>query len=88
MASWDWLSVWHKSRENWHWPQLPMPREAAGSGPDDFLFQDYRITLSRDLLSRVPTIWRTSSITLSYTTYSARALLRPQASSHWLHVGV
>ncbi|NMB86482.1 MAG: VWA domain-containing protein [Methanothrix sp.] len=54
MASWDWTCVWHRSRENWRWPQLPMPREAAGPGPDDFLFQNYRITLNRDLLSRGP----------------------------------
>ncbi|NMC10677.1 MAG: VWA domain-containing protein [Methanothrix sp.] len=54
MVSWNWPSVWHKSRKNWHWPQLPVPREAAGAGTDDFLFQNYRINLNRDLLSQGP----------------------------------
>lgn len=49
--SWDWARVWQKSRENWHWPQLPFPQEGAGS-PDEFPFQNYALTLDQDTLSQ------------------------------------
>lgn len=55
-ASWDWTPIWNRSRENWHYPQLPTPRmggEAlALSG--EFPFENYSISLREDVLAEGP----------------------------------
>ena len=47
MVSWDWISVWQKSRENWHCPLLPKPCQGVSLTPCEFPFQNYRITLDQ-----------------------------------------
>lgn len=55
-ASWDWTAVWSKSRENWHYPQLPDPRmgwrEQAIRG--EFPFENYAIRVGEDEIARGP----------------------------------
>jgi hypothetical protein len=52
--SWDWIAeVWKKSRESWHWPQLPPPILSEGNN-GEFPFQNYRITLNNDILREGP----------------------------------
>ncbi len=51
-ASWDSIAdVWEKSRSNWHWPQLPLPRLGKGSS-GEFPFENYQITLSQEILKQ------------------------------------
>ena len=52
--SWDWSSVWERSRSNWHWPQLPRPREGRSSRPGEFPFENYCLTLHEDELREGP----------------------------------
>ena len=54
MESWDWISVWQKSRENWHWPLLPLPCLSTSQTPGEFPFQNYRITLDQSVLDQGP----------------------------------
>lgn len=60
MSSWIWADVWAKSRKNWHWPLLPMPRLAAaarggqGASEGEFPFENYRITIGGDTLALGP----------------------------------
>jgi hypothetical protein len=53
-VSWNWSSVWEKSRSNWHWPQLPRPREGKSSLPGEFPFENYNLTLHEDDLREGP----------------------------------
>ena len=53
MMSWDWASVWHKSRESWHWPLLPAPRPGIATA-GEFPFENYRITLDEGTLAKGP----------------------------------
>jgi hypothetical protein len=52
--SWDWIDVWHKSRENWHWPLLPLPRRGTIERPGEFPFSNYKINLDRQTLAQGP----------------------------------
>ncbi len=52
--SWDWSSIWEQSRSNWHWPQLPRPREGRSSCTGEFPFENYRLTLHEDELREGP----------------------------------
>ena len=54
MVSWDWIRVWQKSRENWHWPLLPRPCLSTAQTPGEFPFQNYRITLDQSVLDQGP----------------------------------
>ena len=54
MESWDWIRVWQKSRENWHWPLLPQPCLSVSGTPGEFPFQNYRITLDQKALNQGP----------------------------------
>ena len=54
MISWDWTRIWQKSRENWHWPQLPMPRLSKTEISGEFPFQNYSVTLDPATLDRGP----------------------------------
>jgi hypothetical protein len=43
------IKTWQRSKENWHWPQLPNP--TIGEGNDgEFPFINYNIAISRDIL--------------------------------------
>ena len=52
--SWDWNDVWHKSRQNWHWPLLPAPRLGTSERAGEFPFQNYRITIDQKTLALGP----------------------------------
>ena len=52
--SWQWTEVWHKSRQNWHWPLLPLPRLGVPENADEFPFSNYQINLDRQTLSMGP----------------------------------
>jgi len=54
MICWDWTKVWQKSRENWHWPQLSMPRLSKTKISGEFPFQNYSVTLDPATLDRGP----------------------------------
>jgi len=47
---WKWIiEAWQRSKENWHWPQLPDP--TLGEGNDgEFPFSNYNISISQDVL--------------------------------------
>lgn len=52
-VSWDWIAdIWEKSRSNWHRPQLPAPHFGESSSIGEFPFENYRITLNKDILSQ------------------------------------
>ncbi|MFB3764174.1 MAG: VWA domain-containing protein [Methanotrichaceae archaeon] len=52
-ASWDSIAdIWERSRSNWHWPQLPAPRIGVQGNNREFPFENYQITLSRDILKQ------------------------------------
>lgn len=53
-ASWDWTRVWNKSKENWHYPQLPSPRTGVQESSGGFPFDNYSITLKEDVLAQGP----------------------------------
>jgi hypothetical protein len=53
-ASWDWTKVWDKSRENWHYPQLPPPKMGMQASSGEFPFDNYSITLKEDVLAQGP----------------------------------
>ncbi len=53
-ASWDWTEVWDKSRENWHWPQLPAPQLGVQASVGEFPFDNYSIILKEDVLAQGP----------------------------------
>ncbi len=53
-ASWDWTRVWDKSRENWHYPQLPAPQLGVQASLGEFPFDNYSITLKEDVLAQGP----------------------------------
>ncbi|HNX39441.1 MAG TPA: VWA domain-containing protein [Methanothrix sp.] len=62
-SSWTWAEVWAKSRKNWHWPLLPMPRlateaqqtrESQDRQEGGFPFENYRITIDRETLALGP----------------------------------
>jgi hypothetical protein len=53
-ASWDWTTIWDRSRENWHWPQLPAPRMSGQAIGGEFPFENYSITLREDVLAEGP----------------------------------
>ena len=44
----DWTVIWQRSLENWHYPQLPLPRERRSEKCDDFPFENYSITIDQD----------------------------------------
>jgi hypothetical protein len=55
-SSWDWKAVWDKSRENWHYPQLPEP-QLSGRGPGaggEFPFENYALTIREDVMAEGP----------------------------------
>lgn len=54
MVYWDWTRVWRRSRENWHWPQLPMPREGGSATGGQYPFENYSLTLTGELLDLGP----------------------------------
>lgn len=54
MGSLDWTRVWQKSRENWHWPQLPTPHEGRSAIDGQYPFENYSLTLDRELLGQGP----------------------------------
>ena len=54
MVSWDWTSIWQTSRENWHWPLLPMPRLGKSEFSGVFPFENYSIILDQATLARGP----------------------------------
>ena len=65
MASSDWTSVWQRSRENWHWPQLPMPRLGRPTGPastgstanstgGQYPLENYALAIDQDTLALGP----------------------------------
>ncbi|MDD1750701.1 MAG: VWA domain-containing protein [Methanothrix sp.] len=54
MMSWDWNDVWHKSRQNWHWPLLPAPRLGMSEKAGEFPFRNYQINLDRQTLALGP----------------------------------
>lgn len=65
-ASWDWINIWERSRESWHWPQLPRPRlgggsDLGGSGgslnsacSEEFPFENYALVLKEEEVSQGP----------------------------------
>lgn len=53
-TSWDFAAIWNRSRENWHWPQLPAPRIGSRTTAGEFPFENYFITLREDVLSEGP----------------------------------
>jgi len=53
-VSWDWTRIWQKSRENWHWPQLPVPRLGKSDTSGEFPFQNYALTIDQEALSQGP----------------------------------
>jgi len=53
-VSWDWTRIWQKSRENWHWPQLPVPRQGKSDLPGEFPFQNYALTIDQEMLRQGP----------------------------------
>ena len=52
--SWDWTDVWHKSRQNWHWPLLPAPRLGTMERAGEFPFCNYCITIDQKTLALGP----------------------------------
>jgi hypothetical protein len=52
--SWDWTLVWHKSRQNWHWPLLPFPCLGTSERTGEFPFRNYQINLDGQTLARGP----------------------------------
>ena len=52
--SWDWTDVWHKSRQNWHWPLLPAPRPGTMERAGEFPFCNYCITIDQKTLALGP----------------------------------
>jgi len=44
----DWTVIWQRSLENWHYPQLPLPRERRSEKCDEFPFENYLITIDQD----------------------------------------
>ena len=52
--SWDWTDVWHKSRQNWHWPLLPVPCLGTMERAGEFPFSNYQINLDRKTLGLGP----------------------------------
>jgi hypothetical protein len=54
MMSWDCNDVWHKSRQNWHWPLLPPPRPGTPERTGEFPFSNYCITIDEETLNQGP----------------------------------
>ncbi|HUS75064.1 MAG TPA: VWA domain-containing protein [Methanothrix sp.] len=54
MMSWEWSDVWHKSRQNWHWPLLPLPRLGLPESAGEFPFSNYQIKLDSQMLALGP----------------------------------
>lgn len=54
MESLDWTRIWRKSRENWHWPQLPMPREGRSDIDGQYPFENYSLTIDQGLFAQGP----------------------------------
>ena len=52
--SWQWTDVWHKSRQNWHWPLLPLPRLGLPESAGEFPFSNYQINLDSQTLAMGP----------------------------------
>jgi len=52
--SWEWSDVWHKSRQNWHWPLLPLPRLGLPESAGEFPFSNYQIKLDSQMLALGP----------------------------------
>jgi len=51
VESFDWESLWDRSRASWHYPQLPRPVLGQRSA-DEFPFSNYRITLGPEILGQ------------------------------------
>ncbi len=52
--SWDWNDIWQKSRESWHWPLLPPPRQGPSERAGEFPFRNYCITIDQRTLDQGP----------------------------------
>jgi hypothetical protein len=50
----NWSDVWQRSRENWHWPILPLPRPGASEKSGEFPFRNYQITITSEMLAQGP----------------------------------
>ena len=54
LTSRDWIGIWQRSLENWHYPQLPLPRERRSERSDEFPFENYSITIDQDSIRQGP----------------------------------
>lgn len=46
--------IWERSRSNWHWPQLPSPRLGQQGSSGEFPFENYQLTLDKEILKEGP----------------------------------
>lgn len=54
MESWDWIEIWQRSRQSWHWPLLPPPVLREEGISSSFVFPNYQITLNQQDLELGP----------------------------------